>query len=75
MLAYLQVLYTNPHGEAGGHNIEHSLSGLRAIPHQLQQGRGRGVAKALQLTCSRVMPIQTARPVGITLTMAFQGWP
>ena len=27
------------------------------------------------LTCSRVMPIHTATPVGIMLTIAFQGWP
>jgi len=33
----------------------------------------RGIeAKAIQLACSLVIPIQTARPVGVTVTMAFQ---
>ena len=75
MLACLQVFDTNPDGKASRHDTEHSLPELCLNPHQLQQGRGRREAKALQLTCSRVMPIQTARPVGTTLTMAFQGWP
>ena len=73
--AYLQSCDPNPDSQASGHDTEHSLPGLCLPSHQLHQGRGRKEAKAIQVTCNLVIPIQTARPVGMTLTMAFQGWP
>lgn len=73
--AYLQSCDANPDSQASEHDCK--VQPFRTLPNisPATTVKRRTQTKALQLTCNLVMPIQTARPVGMKLTMAFQGWP